>query len=566
MKSKITLLMLVLGLGFSQLFAQTASVQVIHNSADAAAAEVDVYINDAKALDNFAFRTATPFIDLPAGVPVKIDIAPATSASSAESVYSMTTTLSAGETYILVANGIVSASGYSPAPAFAIDVFAAGREAASSVSNTDVLVIHGSTDAPTVDVFEQSAGQLIDDIDYKEFAGYLELPNADYYLQVRTSDGATVVAAYDAPLATLGLDGAAITVVASGFLAPANNSDGPAFGLFVALASGGDLVALPASTARVQVIHNSADAAAAEVDVYLNGGMLIDNFAFRTATPFIDAPAGVEISIDVAPGNSSSAAESIYNMKASLMAGETYILVANGIVSASGYSPAPAFAIDVFAAGREAASSVSNTDVLVIHGSTDAPMVDIYEQTAGMLIDNLEYREFAGYLELPTNDYIIEVRDESGENVVVAFEAPLATLGLDGAAITVVASGFLAPANNSDGPAFGLFVALASGGDLVALGIPTFVREIASSSIKIKAYPNPATDFLNLSFDLDNSSDVSIEFYNVLGSRVYQQSLGYMWAGFNEARVDVTNLPSGIYVATLKNGNNQSTVRVKITR
>lgn len=45
--------------------AQTARVQVIHNSADAAAAEVDVYINADLALDDFAFRTATPFLDLP---------------------------------------------------------------------------------------------------------------------------------------------------------------------------------------------------------------------------------------------------------------------------------------------------------------------------------------------------------------------------------------------------------------------------------------------------------------------------------------------------------------------
>ena len=47
------------------------------------------------------------------------------------------------------------------------------------------------------------------------------------------------------------------------------------------------------SQARVQVIHNSADAAAAVVDVWLNDQLLLDNFAFRTASPFIDAPAGV---------------------------------------------------------------------------------------------------------------------------------------------------------------------------------------------------------------------------------------------------------------------------------
>ena len=43
--------------------------------------------------------------------------------------------------------------------------------------------------------------------------------------------------------------------------------------------------------ARVQVIHNSADEAAEVVDVWLNDILLIDDFEFRTATPFVDAPA-----------------------------------------------------------------------------------------------------------------------------------------------------------------------------------------------------------------------------------------------------------------------------------
>ena len=41
--------------------------------------------------------------------------------------------------------------------------------------------------------------------------------------------------------------GASGVVVASGFLDPTSNSNGEAFGLFVALPSGGDLVALPVS-------------------------------------------------------------------------------------------------------------------------------------------------------------------------------------------------------------------------------------------------------------------------------------------------------------------------------
>ncbi|MEZ5083960.1 MAG: DUF4397 domain-containing protein [Bacteroidales bacterium] len=257
----------------------------------------------------------------------------------------------------------------------------------------------------------------------------------------------STVAAYQAPLATLGLEGVALTVIASGFLNPNNNSMGEAFGLWVALPSGGNLVELPLyvmdETARVQVIHNSADAAAEMVDVWLNDALLLDNFTFRTASPFIDAPAGEEFTISIKGPDSMNPDNPIWSQTYTLTSGETYVLVANGIVSPTGYDPVEPFDIYVYAMGREEASMTTNTDVLVFHGSTDAPVVDVVEigKGAGTIIDDMMYGDFAGYLELPTDDYILNVRDETGESSVEVFlSAPLSTLGLDGASLVTVAS------------------------------------------------------------------------------------------------------------------------------
>ena len=455
-------------------FAQTARVQVIHNSADLAAQTVDVYLNDALLIDDFMFRTASPFIDAPAGVELSIEVAPGNSTSSADAIYEITPTLAANETYILVADGIVSASGYTTPSNFGIEVYATGREASSMAGNTDILVHHGATDAPTVDVNEATGpAVLVNDISYPAFSAYLELPTADYTINVSTADGVTVVEEYSAPLSTLGLNDLAITVLASGFLDPSMNSDGPAFGLWVALPTGGALVELPTTpdpTARVQVIHNSADLAAQTVDVYLNDALLIDDFMFRTASPFIDAPAGVELSIEVAPGNSTSSADAIYEITPTLAANETYILVADGIVSASGYTTPSNFGIEVYATGRETSSMAGNTDVLVHHGATDAPTVDVNEATGpAVLVNDISYPAFSAYLELPTADYTINVSTADGATVVEEYAAPLSTLGLNDLAITVLASGFLDPSMNSDGPAFGLWVALPTGGALVEL-------------------------------------------------------------------------------------------------
>ena len=524
--------------------AQTARVQVIHNCADDIADSVDVYLNGTKLLDNFAFRNASPFIDAPAGSPINIDVAPKTSTSVANSIYNLNTTLTAGGTYVLVANGItgLSSTVYSNTPAFGLDVYALGRESASMMTNTDVLISHGSTDAPTVDVYENGTlnTTAADDLAYGAFAGYLELPTADYVIEVKNQTGTAVVASYDAPLATLGLNGGAATVVASGFLNPAANGNGPAFGLYVALPAGGELVPLPVSTARLQVIHNCADDIADSVDVYLNGDLLLDNFAFRNATAFIDAPAGVEIEIDVAPKTSTSVTNSIYNLPATLTSGKTYILVADGItgLSSTTYSPAPAFGLEIFAGARESATMMSNTDVLVHHGSTDAPTVDVFESSAlnANAVDDISYPEFAGYLELATADYVLEIKDATGTTTVVSYDAPLSTLNLDGQAITVVASGFLDPTVNGNGPAFGLHVALAAGGELVPLPVTTVgIKENLSDLFKV--YPTITNNVVNVNaINGDNFEYIISD----LSGKVLDR-------GNNNNTLDFSNYAKGVY-------------------
>ena len=454
----------------------TARVQVIHNSADMAADTVDVWLNDQLLLDNFAFRTASPFIDAPAGTPFDISIQGKNSTDTVNAIAQYTYTLTGGEKYVIVANGIVSGSGYTPATPFDLHVYNMGQEMAMNSGETDVMVFHGSTDAPVVDVKEVGvgAGTIVDDAAYGDFTGYLNLPTADYSLQIRDASGMNTVAQFGAPLSTLNLADSALVVVASGFLNPANNSNGPAFGLYAALPTGGDLVQLPAepiSTARVQVIHNSADMAADTVDVWLNDQLLLDNFAFRTASPFIDAPAGTPFDISIQGKNSTDTVNAIAQYTYTLTGGEKYVIVASGIVSGSGYSPATPFDLHVYNMGQEMAMNSGETDVMVFHGSTDAPIVDVKEVAAGAgtIVDNAAYGDFSGYLNLPTADYSLQIRDSSGMNTVAQFGAPLSTLNLADSALVVLASGFLNPANNSNGPAFGLYAALPTGGDLVQL-------------------------------------------------------------------------------------------------
>jgi hypothetical protein len=142
-------------------------------------------------------------------------------------------------------------------------------------------------------------------------------------------------------------------------------------------------IAVNAQTARLQVIHNAADPAANQVDVYLNGSLALDNFTFRTATPFIDVPANVSINIGIAPPNSTSASDTIKNFQVTFKPNKKYIAVANGVLNPSLFAANPdnkSIAFTIFAKDdiREQGTSNQQVDFVTVHGATDAPTVDVW--------------------------------------------------------------------------------------------------------------------------------------------------------------------------------------------
>jgi len=203
--------------------------------------------------------------------------------------------------------------------------------------------------------------------------------------------------------------------------------------------------------------------------------------------------------------------------------------------------------------GREQADSLGFTDVLVFHGATDAPTVDVVEVGvgAGTIVDDISFGEYAGYLPLPTADYRLDVRDMTGMTTVATYEAPLSTLGLQDSALVVFASGFLNPANNSNGPAFGLWVALANGTVVPLPEVVTSIDEFGSSiptkySLE-QNYPNPFNPSTKIRFALPKSGNVTLKVFDISGQVVATLVNGNLQAGEFEYTLDGSNLSSGIY-------------------
>ncbi len=457
--------MLLLAFGLN---AQLARVQIIHNSPDPT---VDVYAGPTLLLDNFTFRSASAFVDVPAGIPIPIGVAPSTSTSAAEAIFTQSVTFESGKTYIVAASGVV---GNATTP-FGLVANANGRETSVNPAKVDISVLHGAPDAPAVDIAVRTSGNLVSNLAYGNFSGYASVDPGVYYLDVKPAGTNTIVQTYKADLS--GLGGQSLHVFASGFLTP---GAGASFGIFAAFGDG-TVIELPATpVARVQVIHNSPEPT---VDVWANADLLLDNFEFRQATPYIFVPAGVNIDLAVAPANSTAPGDALAVFPVNLENGKTYIVTAQGIV---GNATTP-FTLNVNDGGREQATAPTKVDFAVLHGSPDAPAVDVaLFNTTQNLVSNLAYNNFTGYLSVDPAVYYLDVKVAGTSTVVGTYKADLS--GLAGGAAYVFASGLVTPGSVS---AFGLYAALADG-TVIALPLetpPQFARlQIIHNS------PNPTVD------------------------------------------------------------------------
>ena len=564
MKTLKFLFVTILMLGLNYSFAQTARLQVIHNAADPGAVSVDIYLNGNLLLDNFAFRAATPFIDAPAGTPINIGVAGPNSTSVADTIKNFNVTLAANETYVAIANGVLDPNSFASNPdgrstAFTLFIKDMACESGTS-SDVDFFVLHGSTDAPTVDVIARNVATLVNDAAYGDITSYITVPPASYILNVTPgNNNSTIVASFQADFS--GLGGGAAVVFASGFLNPSANQNGPAFGIFAALPNG-TVVEFPSiQQARLQVIHNSADVAAGSVDIYLNGNLLLDDFAFRTATPFIDAPATVDLNIGVAPGNSTSVDDTLANFTANLVNGETYVLIANGVLDPNLYASNPdgrniTFTLFAKTNARESATS-GNVDFFVVHGSTDAPTVDVIARGVATLVDDAAYGDITDYISVPPANYTLDLTLADGVTLVQSYVADLRTLG--GGSAVVFASGFLDPSSNQNGEAFGIFYALADG----TVGqFPEGVASVENISgvnpdnyTLAQNYPNPFNPSTTINFTIPNSEFVTLKVYNILGSEVTTLVNENLSAGAYRFNFDAKGLASGVYLYELNAGN-----------
>ena len=547
---------------------QLAKLQVIHNAADKAAAVVDIYLGSELAVDDFAFQTATPFGDVPAGIPLRIGVAPGSSTSVSDTIASFTVTLEPDVTYIAVANGVLTPDAFAPNPAgasigFKLFPIANARTEAAMATNVDILVFHGVTDAPAVDIYA-GPNKVVGALDYGTASSYLPVPAGVYPIAVAPAGGSPI-ARYTADVTNLA--GQSVTIVASGFLDAGANGGGSPFGLYAVTTEGGPFIPLPPQQnepkARVQIVHNAADPAAAKVDIYVNGELAVDDFAFRAVTPTLELDPGKDYVIGVAPSTSTSVSDTLTSFTVSLPVGR-YVVFANGLVL-PGFAPNPsgastAFTIFPITGIRPVAQSEGNIDFIVFHGVTDAPAVDV--RVAGdNLVEGLAYGKHTEYLSVPAAEYVVGVAPAGGD-VIASYRVPGTALA--GQSAVIFASGFLNPAANMNGPAFGLYALIA--GNVIALPVATAsvndVPELASAVVA----PNPGSNQITARFTMPADGDVRVRVSSITGTSIMETTVTGLAAGLQALPLSVDAIAAGGYLLTLDAGTHRSVLPFTIVR
>ena len=542
-------LLIVVALMFSQAAtAQNTRIQVINNCGDVNLQGIDVYINGQLVADDVFFRAASAYLDILAGTQLRVNVTESTAFDTSTAFYSTNLTLSANNKYVIIANGIKSSSGYSPQTPFSLDLYNQAKEFSAQTGFTDVLFFNGSTDGPTFDA-RTGISTIAKQLGYGAFDNdYFTMPaSGTFNIRFTNDRGNQTTHNFESDFTNIGMPDEGVVLLTSGFVNTANNSNGASFGLWAASSSGGPLQEIASTTnrealARIQFIHNTADTAVGKVDILLNSNKKVDTLNYHNASNFMDINVGTNLPLQVAhPGQSPFSTTNV-----NIDSGKTYIAVIHGLKSDTNYKPLEPFKITMLNDAKEEAAVGSNTEVIFMHGATDASAADIKEGSNSIVTD-LMYGSFnSSYTAFPsaTND-VYDVDTGNSNTALHGYVANYNAWNAVGKAAVVMLSGFVEPDSNSGGPDIGLWAATSDGGAMFMLPIYTSVEDITATSQQLKVWPNPAKDFV--SFE-KKSELVDLIVTDAAGRIVLSQK------GFTGNKINTSAFADGSYFIFIMDG------------
>ena len=421
---------------------ETASVRIGHLSPNAP--NVDVYVDGSAVLEDVAFGSMSPYLEVPAG---ERDVEVTVAGDPNDTVNFGTLTVEAETAYTIAAVGEVGNEADLPLETLVLE----DDNSDPGDDTARVRLVHASPDAPAVDVTLASNGDVLFDGPMFLDSATVEVPAGDYTLQIRgdtESNDGDVVAAYDVSVA----GGEAYTAFAAGYLTPDDEPADTPFDLLLSTDTGEPgLTSAPAAEtggAQVRVAHMSPNAP--NVDVYVDGSAVLEDVPFGAVSSYLEVPAG-ERGVEITAAGDADTV--VFDGNVPVESATAYTIAAAGEIGDDAGQPFQPLVLtdDNSDPGDDSAR------LRVVHASPDAPAVDV---TAGggdtVLFDGVAFGE-SGYTTVPANDYTVEIRGDTEGNdgeVVADFD-----VSLDGGEVyTAFAAGYLSPDDEPVDTSFDLLV------------------------------------------------------------------------------------------------------------
>ncbi|MGD8414587.1 MAG: DUF4397 domain-containing protein, partial [Candidatus Latescibacterota bacterium] len=533
--------------------------QIVHNAADPALGRVDLYMDGGLLVRDFEFQTATKYLDLPAGIHT-FEIAPAESSSPTDPLWTKRISIREGETYSVVAAGVLEPENWNGNPdgkSTALDLFVADGavEATGSPNEFTLRQFYGITDLPSCH-FGNGPSLLFRNASYGDFTDYTSGETGSYVGRLQSAGTTT------APLVELQGDftdvgGLGILDMPSGFFA----KDGALAIEWIQVLPDGTVVR-PGQTTKtvdVQIIHGSADPAVETVDIYLDGGLLIDDLGFKSAKPFVKLPLGTH-EFSIAEASSVSKEGAIRTRRQSFADGRNYTMVLAGVVDPeSGQWMANPdgrdISLNLFVDDDALKESPTANEWAIrqFYGITDLEAVDFWIDD----IDYLAYQDngFGDFTEIELDAHrgtytgvMRPAGSPQSEQAIVCTSVkdwgPYAGLAILSVWTGTIADGidwfYVTPIGE----------AVAEEVTCNYTGTATEEETEIPSTFAIEGnYPNPFNPSTSIIFDLPESAAVSVEVYDATGRMVFKTDETRFGVGAGQAvHVDATAWSSGLYL------------------
>ena len=210
-------------------------------------------------------------------------------------------------------------------------------------------------------------------------------------------------------------------------------------------------------TARVQFIHASPYAEVQTIDVYRNGTLWLDDFAYLDATPFTDWPKGEHLQLDLTWADSPNNSNPFFSEILTLKPGERYYLIAAG--DPLNKQGQPAFRLILRGGALERSPVPPMIAFQSLRVSPDTPPYRVFvrgwesQETGGERLEEMPLIQFGDMLEdyvlTPPWQFEIDLRTQDGGTIASVIDN---RLGLGGNSLIVVNSSFLNPPRPGDAP------------------------------------------------------------------------------------------------------------------